>query len=70
MNTLRDEHIPNKITRKVVRESEEGKTCPHISLEDFWKDMDIDPNASVDERLASYAKVVIIGKYSFYDLCL
>ncbi len=38
-------HEPNKLTEKVLRESEIGENLEHHeSIEDFWKSMGIDPN--------------------------
>lgn len=40
-------HKPNKLTEKVLRESEKGENLEHHeSLEDFWKSMGIDLNAT------------------------
>ena len=39
-------HKPNKLTEKVLRESERGENLEHHeSIEDFWKSMGIDPNS-------------------------
>lgn len=38
--------MPNKETQKVLMETENGKNLEsHDSLEDFWSDMGMDPNA-------------------------
>jgi hypothetical protein len=39
-------HKPNKLTEKVLRESERGENIEyHPSIDAFWKSMGIDPNA-------------------------
>jgi hypothetical protein len=39
------DHKPNKLTAKVLRESERGENLEHHdTIEDFWKSMGIDPN--------------------------
>jgi hypothetical protein len=39
-------HKPNKLTEKVLRETDRGENLEHHdSLEDFWKSMGIDPHA-------------------------
>ena len=42
----KNRYKPNKLTEKVLRESENGKYLEHHeSIEDFWKSMGIDLNA-------------------------
>lgn len=36
---------PNAETRKALKESRESKLKSYKNLDDFWKDMGIDPNA-------------------------
>lgn len=44
MKTMR-EKVPNKETIEALKESREKKLKSYKTLDDFWEEMEIDPNA-------------------------